>query len=122
VLEEVFLFRQYIGIGYTENASDSFLGVLKLNRNNMKNYLKANGCSFSKLHYGYIPSVTTDFKIQTGIANVFIAQIKGFGSFRFGYKQWNETEEESLYLELTQTSPLSKRQFIKLVKNGELYV
>jgi hypothetical protein len=93
-----------------------------LNRNNMKNYLKANGWSFSKLHYGYIPSVATDFKIQTGVDNVFIGQIKGFGAFWFDYNQWNETEEESLYLELTQTSQLSKRQFIKLVKNGELYV
>jgi hypothetical protein len=96
--------------------------VLKLNRNNMKDYLKANGWWFSELHYGYISSVATDFKIQTGVANVFIAKIKGFGSLKFEYNQWNETEEESLYLELTQTSQLSKRQFIKLVKTGELYV
>jgi len=93
-----------------------------LNKSNMKDYLKANGWSFSKLNYSYISNTDSDFKIHIGADDAFITQVRGFGAFMFDYNQWNETEEEGLYLELSKNRKISKRQFIKLVKTGELDV
>jgi hypothetical protein len=121
VLEEVFLFRQYIGIGYTENVSDSFLGVLKLNRNNMKNYLKANGWWFSEPHFAYINNNVSKTKITLRDVSLVVARDRRSNKILW-YNQWNETEEKGLYLELSKNRKISKRQFIKLVKTGELDV
>jgi hypothetical protein len=92
-----------------------------LNRNNIKNYLKSNGWWFSEPHFAYINHNVSKTKIILRDVSLVVARDRRNNKMLW-YNQWNETEEESLYLELTQTSQLSKRQFITLVKTGELDV